>query len=84
MDVNNDLLIQNVKETISALKALYAMDDCHIFFSSDYDSILFCNEQLDLLNIFKSMDLEQIKEASIKKAAFIFSPISPTSSPLRS
>lgn len=70
MDVNNNLLTQNIEETISALKVLYAMDDCHIFFSSEEDALLFCNEELDLLNIFKSMDLEQIRKAAVKKAVF--------------
>ncbi len=70
MDVNNDLLAQNIEETISVFRELYAMDDCHIFFSSKEDAQLFCNEQLDLLNIFTSVDLQKIKEAARKKAAF--------------
>jgi diguanylate cyclase (GGDEF)-like protein len=70
MDVNNDLLIQNIEESITVFKELYAVDDCHIFFSSEEDAQLFCNEQLDLLNIFKSVDLDKIREAARKKAAF--------------
>lgn len=70
MDVNDDLLVQNIEETISVFKELYAVGDCHIFFSSMEDAQFFYNEQLDLLNIFKSLDLEKIREAARKKAAF--------------
>lgn len=70
MDVTGDLLIQNIDDTITAFRAEYAMDDCQIFFSNDEEAHLFCYEQLELLTVFKSLDIEMIRQAARKKAAF--------------
>ena len=70
MDVNDDLLIQSIDETITTFRAQYAMDECQIFFSNDEEAQLFCTQQLELLNVFKSLDLETIRQAAKDKASF--------------
>lgn len=69
MHANESLLIHSIDETITAFKTQYAMDECQIFFSNDEEAHLFCYQQLELLNVFKSLDLEAIKQAARKKAA---------------
>lgn len=69
MHADDDLLIQNIDETIAVFKTQYAMDDCQIFFSNDEEAHLFCHQQLELLNVFKGLDLEKIRQAARKKAA---------------
>jgi len=70
MHANDDLLIQSIDETITAFKTQYAMDECQIFFSNDEEAQLFCYQQLELLNVFKSLDLETISQAARNKATF--------------
>ena len=70
MDVTDDLLIQSINDTITDFRTQYAMDECQIFFSNDEEAQLFCYQQLELLNVFKSLDLETIKQAAKDKAAF--------------
>jgi len=70
MDVTDDLLIQSIDDTITDFRTQYAMDECQIFFSNDEEAQLFCYQQLELLNVFKSLDLETIRQAARDKAAF--------------
>jgi diguanylate cyclase len=70
MDATDDLLIQHMCETITAFRTQYVIDECQIFFADDNEAKLFCHQQLELLDIFKSLDLGKIDQAARKKAAF--------------
>jgi len=70
MDTVDGLLIKHINESINNYESLYAIDECQMFFSNTEDAQLFCSQQLDLLSVFKSLDVETIRQAARKKADF--------------
>lgn len=68
MQIEYEYLIRSIDETIKSYKEKYTVDQWQIFFSSEEDTQLFCNRNIELLNIFKTLNIKEIKQLAKKKA----------------
>jgi len=64
----DDSLIQHIKDMIASYKARYDVSECYIFLSKDRDSYPFCEQTLQMLDSFISLDIEEIRQAAKKIA----------------
>ncbi len=70
MSFEYDSLANSIDETIKMYKEQHSRNECYIFFSNEKDAQLFYDQETELLNAFKDLNLEEIKRAAKKTADF--------------
>lgn len=64
MPSSDDILVQHLKGVIEVYKQRYETNECHIFFSKDDTSESFCDQSIDMLKSFLSLNIENVRESA--------------------